>query len=112
MNVGEVCVLILHILQYIVRIGIVSIRQLIKRFMIGLIRFYQRVAPSWIRNCCRYKPTCSQYAIMVIDEFGPIKGLFLSFLRVLRCFPPFGGLDCPPVNQKGNCDGFDKMSGM
>jgi len=83
---------------------------LTSQFMISLIRLYQLIAPSWVRNCCRYTPTCSEYAIIVIEEFGPIKGFFLSLFRVLRCIPPFGGIDWPTLNRKGNCDGHDKLS--
>lgn len=87
-----------------------NIKYLVSHSMIGLIRLYQSMAPSWIRNCCRYTPSCSQYAIMVINEYGPIKGFFLSLFRVLRCIPPFGGIDWPILNRKGNYNDFDKLS--
>ena len=30
-------------------------------------------------------PTCSNYAIIAIERFGAIKGMWLSFLRLFRC---------------------------
>ncbi|MHC4172176.1 MAG: membrane protein insertion efficiency factor YidD [Planctomycetota bacterium] len=80
------------------------------KFIICCIHIYQRIAPSWIRNSCRYTPTCSQYAIIVINEQGSIKGLILSLLRILRCIPPFGGIDWPNKHQKGDCSDSDKLS--
>ncbi|MHC4155854.1 MAG: membrane protein insertion efficiency factor YidD [Planctomycetota bacterium] len=77
--------------------------------LVRLIRLYQKTAPSWIRRSCRYTPTCSEYAILVISEKGAIVGLLLSILRVLRCIPPFGGIDWPGSVNK-NCDGIDDCS--
>ena len=102
--------LVLTTLSTSVRNSTMITKQFISRAMIGFIRLYQLVAPSWIRNCCRYTPTCSQYAIMVIDEYGPIKGLSLSLLRLLRCIPPFGGSDWPDLNEKGKSDDSHKLS--
>ncbi len=63
--------------------------------MIRIIRFYQSVAPAWMRGLCRYTPTCSEYAILVIQERGAMVGFIFAGLRVLRCIPPFGGTDWP-----------------
>jgi uncharacterized protein len=69
--------------------------------MIRIIRFYQRMAPTWMRGLCRYTPSCSDYAIMVIRKRGPVVGFLFATLRLLRCVPPFGGVDWPPsVNRK------------
>ncbi|MCK5172908.1 MAG: membrane protein insertion efficiency factor YidD [Planctomycetes bacterium] len=72
--------------------------------IIRCIFLYQKVAPSFVRNCCRYRPSCSQYAILVIRQRGPIRGTLLAFLRILRCVPPFGGADWPEIS-KENCHG-------
>lgn len=37
--------------------------------------------------CCRFYPTCSQYAIESIDKYGIIKGGFKSVIRILKCNP-------------------------
>lgn len=36
---------------------------------------------------CRFKPSCSEYAIQAFGKYGLIKGGFLSIWRVLRCNP-------------------------
>ena len=51
-----------------------------KRIVIGLIKLYQRIPGPW-HNCCKFQPTCSNYAIGVINEMGLIKGLFFTIKR-------------------------------
>ena len=64
-------------------------------YIIKAIRLYQRIAPSWMRKMCRYNPSCSQYAIIVLREKGAFKGSLLAAVRIIRCIPPFGGEDWP-----------------
>tara|TARA_B100001057_G_scaffold476334_1_gene544192 strand:- start:107 stop:283 length:177 start_codon:yes stop_codon:yes gene_type:complete len=50
-------------------------------------------------NSCRYSPSCSEYSIEALKEFGLIKGIFKSFIRILSCNPwGKGGLD--PVKKE------------
>lgn len=69
-----------------------------------LIRFYQIFISPWLGHNCRYLPTCSQYSLEAIEKFGPIKGLWLTIFRLLRC-QPFGGsgVDEVPKNFQWNC---------
>lgn len=54
-------------------------------------------------KCCRYIPTCSQYAYDSIKEFGCIYGGILAFKRLVRCNPKqHGGVDYPKLNLLGN----------
>ena len=70
-----------------------------KKLIIGFIKLYQRIPGPW-HNYCKYQPTCSNYAIGAIDEHGLFKGIFLSFIRILKCNPfSKGGYD--PVPMKG-----------
>lgn len=68
-----------------------------KRILLSLVRFY-RVAISPFRpSCCRYYPTCSQYALEALEKYGAFKGGYLAFRRVLRCNPFHkGGYDPVP----------------
>lgn len=59
---------------------------MIKKFLINLIQLYQKT-PTKMHNNCKFIPTCSNYALMVIEEFGTFKGLYLTFKRLLRCNP-------------------------
>lgn len=71
---------------------------MIKRFIIWLIRIYQKT-PLATHKLCRYYPTCSNYAIDAIERFGLIKGGFLSIKRIVRC-APWGGFGYDPVPLK------------
>ena len=71
-----------------------------KSLLLRLIRFYQKaISPYKGGSCCKYIPTCSNYAIEAIQRFGAFKGFFLALLRKLRCHPSSrGGYD--PVPEK------------
>jgi len=70
--------------------------QLIGLLFIGLIRFYQLVISPILPASCRYTPTCSQYSLEAIKKYGPFKGGYLAFRRILRC-NPWGGHGHDPV---------------
>ncbi len=58
-----------------------------KTLLLFLIRFYQRhISPSR-PPCCRFLPTCSQYALEAVEKYGALKGGWLALRRVLRCQP-------------------------
>ena len=71
-----------------------------KSLLLRLIRFYQKaISPYKGGSCCKYIPTCSNYAIEAIQRFGAFKGFFLALFRILRCNPfSRGGYD--PVPEK------------
>ena len=61
--------------------------------MIFLIKIYQSLPLSSHSNC-KYIPTCSNYAITVLDDFGSIKGSYLTLKRLIKCNPfSAGGID-------------------
>jgi putative membrane protein insertion efficiency factor len=72
---------------------------LIRGVMTALIRFYQVVISPHIGNCCRFEPSCSQYAIEALQIHGVIKGSWLGFKRIMRCHP-FGASGYDPVPKK------------
>jgi putative membrane protein insertion efficiency factor len=78
-------------------------RQLLSKFVCrvlqGLIRLYQVTLSRWMGGQCRFVPTCSEYAREVIKRFGPVRGVRLAVVRILRCNPCCrGGYDAPPEN--------------
>ncbi|WP_172144383.1 membrane protein insertion efficiency factor YidD [Bifidobacterium panos] len=66
--------------------------------MIRAVRWYQCVFSAHrCAPCCRYYPSCSNYAIQAIRRFGACRGGLLSVLRLLRCRPwSNGGIDDVP----------------
>ncbi len=71
-----------------------------KKIIIFLIRCYQKI-PGRHHYQCRYIPTCSNYMIDAIEEYGVLKGVYLGFLRILRC-NPLGSSGYDPVIKKEN----------
>lgn len=78
----------------------------IPRIMVkGTIRVYQMIASPdhgplrflFPYGVCRYRPTCSEYAIQAVDEHGIIRGLWMAQGRIFRCNPwSLGGEDQVP----------------
>jgi len=68
-----------------------------KRLFIVLIRGYQKTVSCVIPARCRFYPTCSDYAIEALKQYGMMRGLWLSLKRISRCHPwnP-GGVDLVP----------------
>lgn len=71
------------------------------KLLIALIKFYRKCVSPLKLPCCRFTPTCSQYAIEAITVHGAFKGTLLAIWRVLRCNPLCkGGYDpVPPKNK-------------
>ena len=68
-----------------------------KHVLIFLVKFYRKWISPMRRPCCRYIPTCSQYALQALEKYGAFKGGWLAFRRILRCNPIHkGGYDPVP----------------
>ena len=66
-----------------------------KHLLIIIVKIYKLIISPYIGNNCRYLPTCSEYFIDSLNEYGAIKGSFKGIKRVLSCHPIkiFGGGD-------------------
>lgn len=74
-----------------------GLRALPRRALIWLIRFYRACISPLYPACCRYRPTCSQYALEAVRKYGALKGGILALRRILRCNPfHAGGYDPVP----------------
>ena len=51
-----------------------------KRLLIALVKFYRRYISPLKPPCCRFIPTCSEYALEALQKYGAIK-------RICRCHP-------------------------
>lgn len=70
-----------------------------KRFLLGMIRLYQRKISPNMPPACRFQPTCSQYALTAIERYGAFRGGGMALWRILRCNPFCkGGYDPVPEN--------------
>ena len=58
-----------------------------KRLMLWLIDFYRKGISPLRPPCCRFIPTCSEYAMQAIERYGALKGGWLALRRLLKCHP-------------------------
>lgn len=63
------------------------ISNFLKKIMILLIKFYQKIISPLFPSTCRFTPTCSTYFIQALEKYGPIKGGYLGIKRILKCHP-------------------------
>ena len=78
---------------------------ILTKITINLIKLYKILLSPYLGNNCRYLPTCSQYFIDCLKEYGLLKGLFKGLKRIVRCHPIkiLGGSEgFDPVNKKKN----------
>jgi len=77
-----------------------------KKLIISFIRFYKKRISPKKKPCCRFRPTCSSFAIEAVERYGAFLGSLMAIFRILRCNPFFkGGYD--PVPER-----FTLLSGV
>lgn len=73
------------------------------RGAIFLIRLYRHMVSPLRPATCRFVPTCSQYAVDALTEYGLIRGSWLAAARLAKCGPWHpGGWD--PIPERPGCD--------
>lgn len=60
---------------------------MMQKVILSLIIFYQRFVSPLTAPACRFYPSCSEYALQAIKRYGPWRGVWLSFRRILKCHP-------------------------
>jgi len=55
--------------------------------LLFFIRFYQAALSPFAGHCCRFFPTCSEYALEAVEKHGALKGCWLAFRRLAKCHP-------------------------
>ena len=68
--------------------------------LIKFIKAYKYLISPLLGNSCRYLPTCSEYSIDALKEYGFFKGLYMSIKRILSCHP---------IKFLGGGEGFDPV---
>ncbi len=69
-------------------------RRRAREVVVAPIRAYRALVSPGLRPRCPYVPSCSEYAVQAVREYGILRGLVLAAWRVLRCNPfSHGGLD-------------------
>ena len=58
-----------------------------KALLLSAIRFYRKNISTARPPCCRFIPTCSQYALEAVETYGAVKGGWLALRRLSKCHP-------------------------
>ncbi len=58
-----------------------------KKGVIFLLRVYQATISPFVGHCCRFFPTCSEYAVEAVETHGIFKGVGMALKRILKCHP-------------------------
>jgi hypothetical protein len=74
----------------------------LRKLYILPIRIYQAIISPWLGRNCRHEPSCSEYAIQAIQEWGILKGTWLGMKRIAKCHPwgTYGYDPIPKRNQQ------------
>lgn len=57
---------------------------LMRKILIGIVILYQHYASVDVRRRCLFKPTCSEYTILVLQKHGVILGLYKAYIRIFK----------------------------
>ncbi len=68
--------------------------------LIKFIKGYRFLISPSLGHSCRYLPTCSEYCIEALETHGLLKGIMISFKRVITCHP---------IKILGGGEGFDPV---
>tara|TARA_B100000287_G_scaffold372730_1_gene371512 strand:+ start:120 stop:362 length:243 start_codon:yes stop_codon:yes gene_type:complete len=74
--------------------------KIIKFILIKIIKFYKLFISPYLGNNCRYMPTCSEYFMESLEEYGVLKGSLKGTKRILSCHP---------IKFLGGSEGFDPV---
>jgi len=69
--------------------------------LIKIIKGYKFLISPLLGNSCRYLPTCSEYSIEALKNYGFVKGTCMSVKRILSCHP---------IKFLGGGEGFDPVN--
>jgi putative membrane protein insertion efficiency factor len=72
------------------------LRRCATALLIGGVRFYQLCLRPALPSVCRFTPSCSEYFILAVEKYGPLRGAAKGTWRICRCGPWCrGGYDPP-----------------
>jgi putative membrane protein insertion efficiency factor len=72
------------------------LKMLLTAVLIAWLRCYQTCLRPLFPTVCRFQPSCSDYFILAVRQYGPVRGMCKGVVRICRCNPwSLGGYDPP-----------------
>ncbi len=62
-------------------------RGVLLRTVIAAVQVYRTMISPYRPPSCRFTPTCSQYAVDALQEYGLLRGTWLAVVRLAKCGP-------------------------
>ena len=79
---------------------LVTLYLLPQTILMGLVRAYRLLLSPWLGSSCRFEPTCYAYSLQALQEYGAVRGTYLTLHRLVRCQPWCdGGHDPVPLRK-------------
>jgi putative membrane protein insertion efficiency factor len=69
---------------------------MLSKVLVFMILFYRVTLGRLLGGHCRYTPSCSQYMLDAIKQYGPWRGAWRGTKRICRCHP-WGGSGYDPA---------------
>ncbi|HRZ13991.1 MAG TPA: membrane protein insertion efficiency factor YidD [Candidatus Omnitrophota bacterium] len=69
----------------------------LQKLFIHSIALYQRYVSSLLPHHCRFRPSCSEYAVEAVVRHGFVRGGYKALARILRCHPFSGKSGYDPL---------------
>ncbi|MCV7166880.1 membrane protein insertion efficiency factor YidD [Mycobacterium stomatepiae] len=69
------------------RAGASDASRTVVRGLVFLIQLYRHMVSPLRPATCRFMPTCSQYAVEALTEYGLVRGSWLAVVRLAKCGP-------------------------
>ncbi len=55
--------------------------------VVAALKGYKLLLSPLLPSACRYRPTCSEYMLEAIEQYGVLRGVWLGLKRLGRCHP-------------------------
>jgi len=76
-------------------------RRLPSQIVVAMVCGYRVALAPLLIGHCKYVPTCSEYMIQAVGEWGVLRGTWLGLKRIGRCHP-FGPGGIDPVPERND----------
>jgi uncharacterized protein len=55
--------------------------------VVAALKGYKLLLSPLLPSACRYRPTCSEYMLDAVEQYGALRGVWLGLKRLGRCHP-------------------------
>jgi putative membrane protein insertion efficiency factor len=66
---------------------LLALVRLPQKLLIFLVKAYRLLLSPWLGAGCRFEPSCSVYSLQALQQYGALRGTYLTLHRLVRCQP-------------------------